>query len=112
MATLLLLTTAVKSSPVLPVGDDELSLRDLRSLVADQDKEFKRICGMAWLACERNGKRWIALRNKLMSEDYPSDRNLVKRLKEVLETTKITALQNASYNRVVNCNGHPLIAID
>lgn len=57
MATLLLLTTAVKSSPVLPVGDDELSLRDLRSLVADQDKEFKRICGMAWLACERNGVR-------------------------------------------------------
>lgn len=56
MTTLLLLSNAVKASPVLPVGDDESSVQDLRELPAGQDKQFKRICGFSYYDCEnRNG---------------------------------------------------------
>lgn len=52
MATLLLLSTAVKASPVLVMGDDESSPKDLTGLGAEQSKQFKRICGMSFY-CQR-----------------------------------------------------------
>lgn len=50
MATLSLLSTDIKASPVLPMGDDESSAVDLTTV--EQDKEFKRICGMSFY-CQR-----------------------------------------------------------
>lgn len=55
VATVLLLSTTAKASPILPVGDDEPSLQHLRSLVAEQDKEFKRICGFTFQQCNKSG---------------------------------------------------------
>lgn len=52
MATLLLLSTAAKASPVLTMGEDESSVEDLRGLAAEQNKEFKRICGLSYY-CQR-----------------------------------------------------------
>ena len=46
VAILSLLSTAIKSSPILPMGDDA----DLTAF--EQDKEFKRICGMSYY-CRR-----------------------------------------------------------
>ena len=50
MAILSLLSTTVKASPVLSMGDDESSIADLAAV--EQDKEFKRICGMSFY-CQR-----------------------------------------------------------
>ena len=55
MAALIVLSTAVEGSPVLSTSDDESYLQDLRSLAAQQDKEFKRLCGMSFRYCRKNG---------------------------------------------------------
>ena len=52
MAAMLLLSTAFKASPVVTMGDDESSVEDLRGLAAEQNKEFKRICGLSYY-CQR-----------------------------------------------------------
>lgn len=53
MAALSLLSQAVKASPVLPNGDDESSIEDIRALAVEKDKEFKRICGIDLKSCDR-----------------------------------------------------------
>ena len=56
MATLLLLSNAVKPLPVVPVGEDETSAQGLRDLPVEQHQQRKRICGMTWIGCEnQNG---------------------------------------------------------
>lgn len=55
MAALFLASTAVKASPVLPIGEDEPSLQDLSKLPTEHDKEFKRICGLTRYGCVRKG---------------------------------------------------------
>ena len=52
MATLLLLATGDKASPILNLGNDGSSAEDLRELRAQRIKEFKRICGMSFY-CQR-----------------------------------------------------------
>lgn len=55
MAILLLLLNAVKPLPVLPVDEDETSLQELRDLPVEQHEQRKRICGMTWIGCDKNG---------------------------------------------------------
>lgn len=55
MAALLLVSTTVKASTVLPMSEDEPFLQDLSELPAEQDKEFKRggLCGMTRFGCPK-----------------------------------------------------------
>lgn len=53
ITTLLLLSNAVKASPVLPLGDDETSAQELRDLPVEQHQQLKRICGMSWFGCRK-----------------------------------------------------------
>lgn len=52
ITTLLLLSNAVKASPVLPMGDDETSAQELIDLPVEQHQQLKRICGLTWFHCE------------------------------------------------------------
>jgi len=70
MATLLLLSNAVKPLPVVPVGEDETSAQGLRDLPVEQHQQRKRICGMTWIGCEnQNGKRWMPFPNRRKNAD-------------------------------------------
>jgi len=73
ITTLLLLSNAVKASPVLPVGDDETSAQELRDLPVEQHQQLKRICGMSWFGCRKqNGKRWMSFRiSQKKADDVP-----------------------------------------
>ena len=55
MATLLLLSKAVKPLPVLTADEDETSMQELRDLPVEQHEQRKRICGMTWIGCDKNG---------------------------------------------------------
>ena len=52
MTTLLLLSNAVKASPILPMDGYETSVQELRDLPVEEHKQLKRICGMSWFGCE------------------------------------------------------------
>lgn len=69
MAILLLLLNAVKPLPVLPVDEDETSLQELRDLPVEQHEQRKRICGMTWIGCDKNGKRWMPFLNRRKNVD-------------------------------------------
>ena len=65
MATLLLLSNAVNPLPVLPAGDDETFVQELRDLPVEEHEQLKRICGMTWTMCRKGGVKNTFLQKAL-----------------------------------------------